>query len=109
MMPLVTPHPDMGAPTYRPARRGVGGAPWRPARRRLSASVTPGEPTDLQRYAHVGIILVGLFMAFLAWPHKDKFGGAVALSAGSGALGVGIAFITFDLIGFRPGGGGEQL
>lgn len=106
---VVTPHPDLGGLRYHPAHRGVGGVPWHPARRRLSASVTPGEPTDLQRYAHAGIIMVGLFLAFLAWPHRKKFGGAVALSAGSGALGVGIAFLTFDLIGFRPGGRGECL
>lgn len=109
----VEPHPDLGGasraypvkPTF-----GLGARPWRPARRELAQiPATPGEPTELQRYAHVGIMAVGLFTAFLAWPHRKKFGGAIALSAGSGALGVGLAFLTLDIIGFRPGGGGECL
>ncbi len=86
----------------------LAGQPWKPATRALSqVSATPGEPTELQRYAHIGIIAVGLFTAFLAWPYRKKFGGTVALSAGSGALGVGLAFLTLDLIGFRPGSGRE--
>ena len=118
MTPLVVqPHSDMrnSAASYlvKPLRTYSGslaGQPWRPAIRRLAqVSATPGEPTELQRYAHVGIIAVGLFTAFLAWPYRKKFGGAVALSAGSGALGVGLAFLTLDLIGFRPGSGGECL
>ncbi len=118
MTPLVVqPHSDMrtsGASypvkaihTYSGA---LGSHPWRPAIRRLAqVSATPGEPTELQRYAHIGIIAVGLFTAFLAWPYRKEFGGTVALSAGSGAVGVGLAFLTLDLIGFRPGSGGERL
>ncbi len=116
----VEPHPDMrsGSVAYplRPARvsgplrtysSALGARPWRPARHKAlsQGAVQPGEPTSLQRYANVGIIAVGLFTAFLAWPHKKKFGGSIAFSAGSGAVGVGLAFLTFDLLGFRPGGG----
>ncbi len=112
MTPIgVERHPDMtsGTTAY-PVMSirylgALAGHPWRPARRALAQyNVTPGEPTDVQRIAQVGILAVGLFTAFLAWPHRRKFGGAVALSAGSGAIGVGLAFLTLDLIGFRPGG-----
>lgn len=116
----VEPHPDMRGGSFayplHPARISgplrtyssvLGGRPWRPARHKAlsQGGVQPGEPTSLQRYANVGIIAVGLFTAFLAWPHKKKFGGSIAFSAGSGAIGVGLAFLTLDLIGFRPGGG----
>lgn len=109
MTPLaVTPHPDtrgraIAYPVTSPWRTHL---PWRPARRTALAqiSATPGEPTALQRYAHVGIITVGLLTAFLAWPHRRSFGGFVTLSAGAGALGVGLAFLTLDLIGFKPDG-----
>lgn len=78
--------------------------PWRPAPRRLSqAAVTAGEPSPLQRYAHIGIMAVGLITASVAWRYRNKFLGAVALGAGTGALGVGLAFLTLDLIGVRPG------
>ncbi len=112
MTPIVVKrHPDMrnGASAY-PVKqirysRGLAGRPWHPANRALAQyNVTPGEPSTVQRVAQVGILAVGLFTAFLAWPHRRKFGGAVALSAGSGAIGVGLAFLTLDLIGFRPGG-----
>ncbi len=118
MNPLVVqPHADMrhrGASypvkEIRAYSGALAGQPWRPANRALAqVSATPGEPTELQRYAHVGILAVGLFTAFLAWPHRKKFGGSVGLSAGAGALGVGLAFWTLDLIGFRPGSGGECL
>lgn len=116
MTPLVVePHPDMRAGTraysVKPVRTYSGalsGRPWRPASRALAQyNITTGEPTAIQRIAQVGIITVGVFTAFLAWPHRKKFGGAVALSAGSGAVGVGLAFLTLDLIGFRPGGGAD--
>ncbi len=114
MTPLaVKRHPDLrrGSASYpvtsiRAYSGVLAGQPWRPAIRTLGqVSATPGEPTELQRYAHIGIIAVGLFTAFLAWPYRKKFGGSVALSAGAGALGVGLAFLTLDLIGFRPGSG----
>ena len=112
MTPIVVKrHPDMksGTTAYPVKPIRYSGA-WRPASRALAQyEVTTGEPTDVQRIAQVGILAVGLFTAFLAWPHRKKFGGAVALSAGSGAIGVGLAFLTLDLIGFRPGGSSESL
>ena len=82
--------------------------PWKPWPRRSTTSlgqgeVTVGEPTSLQRYANIGIMSVGLLLAMVAWKHRDKFIGSIAYSAGVGTIGVGLAFLIFDMIGVKPG------
>jgi small-conductance mechanosensitive channel len=92
----------LGAVRYIPARKRA----WRPASRRLSQpEVHEGEPSALQRYANVGIMVVGFLTATVAWRYRDKFLGFLALGAGTGAVGVGLAFLTLDLIGVVPGKG----
>lgn len=65
--------------------------------------ISVGEPTSLQRYANIGIMSVGLIIAMFAWNHRSKFFGSLAYSAGVGAVGVGMAFLVFDLMGVKPG------
>jgi hypothetical protein len=50
-------------------------------------------------------MVVGFLTATVAWRYRDKFLGFLALGAGTGAVGVGLAFLTLDLIGVVPGKG----
>ncbi len=104
MTPLAVPIRSgfLGAVRYVPA----GFSTWRPSSRRQvgQTAVAEGEPSAPQRYAHVGIVAAGLLTALIGGRYRKHFLGVASLGAGTGALGVGLAFLTLDLIGYRPGG-----
>ena len=74
---------------------------YRPAIAQAPTQVD-GAAAWAQRAAHLGVFAIGLVVSVIAFPHREKLIGAIALGAGASTVGVALTFLIMDILDAAP-------